>query len=325
MTKSSLSLNRSKVSVKGIRFPVEILECPKLTNFEVTKRPVGYAIPTFISGSATVLLDKLEIQGFADAPLGICEQKVISEVLERFALKTFTHKNKCTETSSGWACHVTPDLAVESAVLELIERDVALSSWQNGGPFYEVPESLWPKEVIDWKRMRPANIEFSELKIYLSKSDNGCCLSALLFNKKRNFVAGHATRTTLKESILSATAECMRAAHSALRFEYLSEVSSLHQDKQSLSTEPGAHSLAYAYTVSMPEVVQFITSTEAQIEQFWVSFQNSFKQLDYDNFDIKLFVIQNRYVARVKSQLLKEIYWGRKKNNLNNSYPHFVG
>ncbi len=325
MEKSSLSLNLYSVSAKGKNLAIEIVECPELPNFEVTNRPVGYAIPTFISGSASVLLDNLEIHGFADAPLGLCEQKVISEVLERFALKTFTQKNKCTETSNGWACHVAPDLAVESAVLELIERDVALSSWENGGPFYEVPESLWPNEVIDWKRMRPANIEFSELKIYLSKTDNGCCLSALLYNKKRNFVAGHATRTTLKESILSATAECMRAAHSALRFEYLSEVHSLHQDKQSLSTEPGAHSLAYAYTVTMPEVVQFIPSTEAQIEQFWVSFQNSFKKLDYDNFDINLFVIQNRFVARVKSKLLKEIYWGRKKNNLNNNYPHFVG
>lgn len=325
MEQSSFSLNFNCVSAKGRNFAIEVVECPKLTNFEITRRPVGYAIPTFISGSAAVLFDNLEIEGFADAPLGLCEQKVISEVLERFALKIFTRKNKCTETSSGWACHVTPELAIENAVLELIERDVALSNWENAGPFYEVPESLWPSEVIDWKRMRPANIEFSDLKIYLSKSDNGCCLSALLFNKKRNFVAGHATRTTLNESILSATAECMRAAHSALRFEYLSEVYSLHQDKQSLSTEPGAHSLAYAYTVTMPEVVQFIPSTEAQIERFWASFQNSFKLLDYDNFDINLFVIQNRYVARVKSKLLKEIYWGRNKNNLNNNNPHFVG
>lgn len=272
MGKSSNILNLNEVSAKGRSLTTQLIECPKLTSFEVTKRPEGYSIPSYISGSVSVLFGNFEIQGFADAPSVLCEQKAISEVLERYALKTFTHKNELTETSSGWACHLTPDLAIENAILELIERDVVLTNWENEGPFYEVPESLWPTEVKDWKRQRPTNIEFAELKIYLSKTDNGCCLSALLFNKKRNFVAGHATRTSLKESILAATTECMRAAHSALRFEYINDVISLHRQIQNLNPEPGAHSLAYAYTVAVPEEIQFVQASETLINQFWSAF-----------------------------------------------------
>lgn len=304
---------------------VEIMDAPAISKFELINRPVGYNIPGFISGMVTASYGNIKIEGYADAPDNICEQKAVSEALERFTLKLHTKKNKTAETSSGWACHPVPQRAIENAVLELIERDVALTNWENAGPFFEVPETLWPEEIVKWKEQSSKNTEYSHLKILLSETQNGSCISALLLNEKNNFVTGHASRKELDQAILSAASECMRAAHSALRFEYINEVNSLHLDGNHEKVQPGVHSVAYAYSVSLPSDIQIEASTDQQIIQKWRSHRNSFDSLNFDNFKINLFQIGDRFVARVKTNLLRPIFWGSKNYITKNNYPHFVG
>ena len=317
--------NLDTVLIKNKTIAIEAIPTPTISKFEKIRRPHGYNLPTQISGSVTASLDSINIEGFADAEPILCEQKAISEALERYALKYFTFKNKVTETSSGWACHFSPVQAIENALFELIERDVALTNWEDYGTFFEIPEILWPSKIINWKMNHPENIEFSNLKIYLSKNENGCCVTALLFNDKSNFVAGHASRNSLDQAILSATSECMRAAHSALRFEYINDVISLHTYKHFNAVEPGAHSLAYAYSQTLPKEIRIELSTAEKILDLWNFHQNNFKFLDYSNLDITLFKIENRFVARVKSNKMREIYWGQNKIECKNIYPHIVG
>jgi hypothetical protein len=324
MSKFNL-FNLDQILIKNKNLAIEAIPTPMLSKFENIKRPNGYNLPTQVSGSVTASLDSINIEGFADANPVLCETKATSEAIERYALKHFTLKNKMTETSSGWACHLSPELAIENAIFELIERDVALTNWEDFGTFFEVPETLWPDEIINWKMNRSEDIEFSSLKIYLTKNENGCCISALLFNKNNNFVAGHASRNDLDQAILSATSECMRAAHSALRFEYINDTISLHNYKYLSVVEPGAHSLAYAYSEALPKETNFEICEANKILNFWNLHQLNFKNLKYENFEIKLFKIKDRFVARVKSYKMREIYWGRNKFKCKNNYPHCVG
>ncbi len=324
MLKNTL-FNLDQILIKNKNLAVEAIPTPTLSKFENIIRPNGYNLPNQISGSVTVSLDSINAEGFADAEPVLCEQKAISEAIERYALKYFTVKNKVTETSSGWACHFSPEQAIENAIFELIERDVALTSWEDFGIFYEVPETLWPDELLNWKTSRSENIEFFNLKIYLSQNKNGCCISALLFNKNNNFVAGHASRERLDQAILSAASECMRAAHSALRFEYIHDTILLHSHQRLNAVEPGAHSLAYAYSEIIPNEITFEICEESIILAFWNLHQLSFNNLSYEDFEIKLFKIANRFVARVKSNKMREIYWGRTILKCKNNYPHCVG
>ena len=314
------------ISFKCIDIAVNALPNPCFSAFEVIKRPEGYGIPGFISGSVRVSMSDIQAQGFSDSSSDLCEVKSISEALERLVLNYFTRENKITETSNGWASHTDPSSAIDNSIFELIERDVVLTNWHNGGVFYEIPETLWPEELINWKKSRPVELEFSDLKLFLTKNENGCAVSALLFNDNKNFIAAHSSRSELKQAMLSATSECMRAAHSALRFEYFADVLALHNKNcKSRTIDPGAHSLAYAYSVSLPNSIQFKSASDFEILKSWKWHQDNFKKLEINRFKIKLFKISDRYVARAKADFMQDIYWGQSPFEFKNNYPHFVG
>lgn len=303
------------------------IEEPQLIAIEKIKRPLGYAIPGYVSLSATIRYGQVRTQGFGEGPEQLAISKAISEATERAVQKYFALKTGQAESSSGWACHISPALAVRSAIMELTERDVALSNWESNGPFYELPPSLWPLEITSWNSTKSKDQEFSNLRILLSSNINGTCVSALLFNEKLNFVSGHASGLDLGHAILSATTECMRAAHAALRLERFSEVTALHLQDFSTPTSPGSHSLAYAYTESLPSCIQIIEANESEVLNIWKSHVTTFSALDHSKMQIQLYRVGNLYVARVRSDNHRPIYWG-KNNNFKNSLnlnPHFVG
>lgn len=298
---------------------------PKITSESEIKRPEGYALPGSVALSITAEADGFTAIGYGEGQHDLARAKAISEAFERLALFKFCTDNNKSETSSGWAAHRTAELAVRAAVFELIERDVALTTWEKGGPFYVVPESLWPKPLLIWKSERHASLEFSYLRILLSSTDNGACVSALLFNDSGNFVAGHASAFELEDAIISAANECFRAAHSAIQFDSIAEVAALHSGNQG-GASPAAHSLAYAYKETMPEVVKILTATEIEVRRKWQKHQTLFNELNLAAFDAQTFQVDDRIVARVKSPKYREIFWGRTDDvSKRNQHPHFVG
>ena len=299
---------------------------PKITSENEIKRPEGYALPGFVALSITAETNGFKATGYGEGSCDLAREKAISEAFERLVLFTVCADTNKSETSSGWAAHRTAELAVRAAVFELIERDVALTTWENGGPFYVVPESLWPKSLLIWKSERHTCLEFSDLRILLSSTDNGACVSALLFNDSGNFVAGHASAFELKDAIISAANECFRAAHSAIQFDSIAEVAALHSGGQGVSANPAAHSLAYAYKETMPEVVKILTATEIEVRRLWQKHQVTFSELSLVAFNAQTFQVGDRIVARVKSPKYREIFWGRTDDvSKRNQHPHFVG
>lgn len=303
------------------------IEKPHLIAIEKITRPQGYAIPNCTSLSATIRYGQVRTQGFGEGPEQLAIAKAISEATERAVQKYFALKTGKPESSNGWACHISPALAVQSAIMELTERDVALTSWETSGQFYEIPTSLWPLEVVSWNSMNNKAQEFSTLRILVSSNRNGACVSALLFNDKLNFVSGHASGVDLSSAILSATTECMRAAHAALRLDSFSEVTALHLQDFSKPTSPGSHSLAYAYSEPIPSCIQIIEANESQIIKIWKNHVATFSALDLAEMQIHLYQVGDLYVSRVRSDKYRPIYWGKNNNFKNNCNlnPHFVG
>ncbi|MDZ4661246.1 MAG: YcaO-like family protein [Pseudomonadota bacterium] len=316
------------VCAKGMPLSVETLQAPRVSKLKPIKRPDGYFIPGFISGSVFVSIASIEETGFSDSRPETVTLKATSEALERLVFRKYFKKSGKPDTTNGWACHLELNSALENALCELIERDVALTTWENSGPFYEIPKSLWPSEILKWADSKPHSLEYPDLKIYLCATENGCAISSLLFNERGNFVTGHASGLSLKNSILSATAECFRSAHAALRFEHFSEVSNLHNTNiTSLSVPPGAHSLAYAYSVPMPSEVVLKQATPIFIETSWSQHQKIVLGTSLNEFEILTFKICDYYVVRLRSLNFKKLFWGKTSSRepLTNKNPHFVG
>ena len=299
---------------------------PKIKSEVQIKRPEGYALPGFVALSVTAEAEGFLAKGYGEGPREIAREKAISEAFERLALFKFRSDNQSKETSSGWAAHRSADLAIQAAVFELIERDVALTVWENGGPFYLIPETLWPKNLVLWKESSRAGLEFYDLHVLLSANGNGSCVSVLLFNQNGNFVAGHASAFRLEDAILSAAKECFRAAHSAIQFAYFHDVKTLHSGQSGAVVAPGAHSLAYAYKEILPEIVRIERATADAVLSHWMRYQTKVNNFMRSDFNAQLFQVGDRIVARVKCPRYREIFWGRTSDwSKPNQHPHFVG
>ena len=294
---------------------------------EIMPRPEGYRLKEYKSVVVKTISDSFTCEGFSDALEAIAEDKAISESLERFVMQAYALQTQTPDTSNGWACHFSIEGAIQNALSELVERDVAITSWENGKPFYLIPESAWPISIINWYSCYRGRLEYSELKIGLSQSENGCSVSTFLFNEARNCVAAHSSKTNLREAIMSSFMECLRAAHSAVRLENFSDVIALHKGYLGSDCDPGAHSLAYAYTFEFPKNIAFIENTVQQIDEKWKLHQLKFLKFDLSKFEVLAFNILDRVAVRLRHSSLKQIYWGTPKNwnELTNKHPHTVG
>lgn len=311
----------SSLSTERPPSKVEILETKTII------RPDGYALPNYGAVSVTVLRNGIRANGFGEGIGHDAHKKALSEAIERSMLVEFREQTGSTENSNGWACHLTSALATNAAIFELIERHVALTSWQAGGPFFAVPEILWPEELCRWRWANGPRPEFFDLKILLSESMNKMCISALLFNDRGNFVSGHASGLNLGDVILSATAACFRTAHAALRLEHFTDVMSLHAGRSNCLYEPATHSLAYAYGASIPNEVSLVYASSAEIREKWQTHVDAFHRLSASDFSVMLFPVEGRVVARVKNQKFQNVFWGPNPSgsNFKKISPHCVG
>ena len=299
----------------------------RVVDRNVILRPGGYVIPGYQAISMTVKLGNDFATGFGEGPVELAETKATAEAIERLALNLYCREKGQSETSNGWAAHLSEDLAVRNALFELIERDVAVSVWENGGPFYIIPTSLWPERLQAWREHQETRAEYFDLRIYLSTGTNGACITALLMNARQNFVAGHASCEDLDAAILSAVNECFRAAHQAVRLHWFTEVLALHAEKDTGSLiSPGAHSLAYAYHKKTPAEVRFEALSDEQILGLWSEHQALALSLSRGRLDVDLFEFGPHIVARVTSPRFSPMIWGRKGGDKRpNKSPHFVG
>jgi hypothetical protein len=322
-------LNQIVNEIEGSKSNFNVL--PFLSNPTVTaegeiNRPAGYALHNTVALSVTAKADGFNATGYGEGSRDLAHHKAVSEAYERLALLKFCSDFGVSDTSSGWAANFTAELAIQSAVHELIERDVALTTWENGGRFYSVPDTLWPEALLAWKLGRSSALEFSRLRVLLSRNRNGACISVLLFNERGNFVAGHSSALGMQSAISSAANECFRAAHAAIQFDSFAEVAALHAGGPGSNACPAAHSLAYAYKQAMPAVVKIEDAAEQAIHDLWKSHKSTLRELNLAELDVRTFQVGDRVIARVRSSRYRDIYWGRTNDtSKQNQHPHFVG
>jgi|GEM_PF-2696379 hypothetical protein len=312
-------------------FNSALMELPQPSVIEVRTidRADGYRLPLSHCVAIKVQYEQIQAEGFGEASTyEIAYAKALSEAYERFAFYYSARLGIKSGSSNGWASHLTSELALESAVYEIIERDVAIKAWQNFGPYLRIPQSLWPSQLAIWEKSKPGDLEFNKIEVLLSYNQNGACVSVLLLNGKNNFVSGHASGLNLTDTILSAAQECFRAAHLALRFEYFGEVRRLHSTgyENEKPFEPGVHALAYAYLASLPDRIAFENCDEVSIISFWnnhkvqaTKWVNQARQL--------FFKVADRIVVKTEIENISKMYWGRTndRDQNTNKHPHIVG
>jgi hypothetical protein len=288
---------------------------------EEVKRPRGYNLDGHTNVRASA--DGFSIDGFGSGDLSVAREKAISEWIERYVLLATKGGPFKSPTSNGWAAHCSLGLALEAATYELVERDSALRAWFERGPFYEIPESLWPPEIQRWST-QSLSLEFSKPKITICLGPHGACVSAFIMNKFGGAVIGHASSCDLGSAIRSAFSEALRSAHAALRLDAFAEVVALHSGREQ-SYCPNANALAYAYGVSLPEL-RWTSVSESSVETLWKEHRKRVSALNLQT-SFKSYRAADRIVVSVYCPSILELFWGPTpaKFKAINPHPHFVG
>jgi ribosomal protein S12 methylthiotransferase accessory factor YcaO len=302
---------------------------PQVLLSEALTGPQDYRLNGYHQWVTKIGSEDINATGYGDGETqATARAKAYSEAVERFALFYTPRLGISAANSNGWACHYSAAVASQIAVCELIERHVALSLWFSGGPYLEIPPSLWPEPVREWSAARSEKLEFPNLKLLLCKSPVGCAITALLFNEKGNFVSGHASAISLEDAILSAAKECLSAARLAVSLEFFGEVMKIHEPENAggHQFQPAANALAYAYTKTLPTEISFITADDKTVIELWRDQHQKVLKLQ-ESSSIMVWRCGDRYIAYATSEKVKNIFWGPtpKEMNVKNNNPHIVG
>lgn len=275
-------------------------------------RPIGFRFSRFIINIEAILNDS-EIQSCGEADTKeLAATKAVMELIERASLMLWHRERQddASRTSNGWAAHETLSQAKASAVLELVERDAVLAQWYSSIPFLEIRPQEWPEEIAEWSRTELARSEFPEMKLLLSTEGIGPSLTCLFVDKRGHGVSGHASKTTLSESIGAAISEACRAAHHALRRTFWEDSRILFDRAQGKRVQPGAHAVHYAYRETFPRWMFGDGLSWADAEATWNRRIDSILGLEFSRFGFEQTLMEPAVVGFASHPQIFELFWG---------------
>ncbi len=270
-------------------------------------RPVGFRYSPFIFNIEAVLDGVAIVTCGEDSASDIAMTKAMAELTERAAMLEWTARIAGLQrTSSGWAAHESEASCKKSAVLELIERDAVLAQWYSATPFLEIDPDTLPDSIQNWARTELAQSEFPRLHLFISTEGVGPSVSCLFINDNGFGVSGHATKSTLFESIESAIAETCRSAHLAIRKSFW-EDSVLLENSTAGRVDPGAHAVYYAYHEAFPRWVFGEVIDWKAVDQIW---KQRLFQVNMDSFQFEVALKEPWFVGVASHPQIFEVTWG---------------
>lgn len=221
----------------------------------------GFRISTHTFIAQASINDTFIADGFGQSEVEIeAYIKAISESIERAVFRHLKAKGMGTETTNGWAIHLSEKKAFANAALELAERDAILVHWLKKKSMIEVEEQSLPLWLNKWaKNELSQSTNFNRLKILISTEGIVPTVTTALLNKNDNAIVSHSTHQSYEEAIYKALCETCRVAHFLETYPAaLKEVA-----------EPLDHARAYAYAMPFPSWFYGTKIASQEAKRLW--------------------------------------------------------
>jgi hypothetical protein len=183
----------------------------------------------------------------------LAAQKSISEAIERCLFRALKGTPMGTQTSNGWATHVSRPLAAKAALEELLERDAVLVHALKEIPFIEVEEGTFPVGLRQWVESELSMSGLSRLRVLVSTHGHVPSISVMLVNRKGYGVIAHAVGATLQIGLKRALGEACRLGRIALSGHYYESSAQLFSMENVVPfLGPSDQAVAYSYFKPFP-------------------------------------------------------------------------
>jgi hypothetical protein len=215
--------------------------------------------------------------GDADSEL-LAIQKSISEAVERCLFRTLKETSFGTQTSNGWAAHISRQLANKAALEELLERDSILVHSLKEIPFMEVDTLSFPIGLRLWIDRELVRTHLSRLRILISTHGHVPSISVMFVDKRGFGVVAHAVGENPSQALKRALGEACRLGRLALGGRHFESSRYLFSNEKLVPLlGPSDQAVAYAYYRPFPEWMFGPVIRWNQVGQLWRRHLTKFK------------------------------------------------
>jgi len=180
-------------------------------------------------------------------------QKSISESIERVLFRALKGSKFGTATSNGWAAHFNRGQCEHAALMELLERDAALTHWFTEAPFLEIDLESAPLWIKTWAKGPHSQSQFPNLRVLLSTLGHVPTISTLFQNQDGMGVVSHGASRSLEKSYTRALIETGKIARIVASGGYQNSSKKLFSsDIAILPTGPFEQAVTYSYHRAFP-------------------------------------------------------------------------
>lgn len=324
----------------GDSFTIEMVDGKSVLAKVIEQRPAVRETPFIVFRHSIITVIKageLTAMGIGDDDSeSVATIKSAAEAVERLVLQLANKSQHRFQTSNGWAAHCTEDLAQQSSLFELLERDAAMISFHHQTPFKFLRKKWWSLPLQHWDVQLRNLTPFSELKLGILNEGHIPVVSAILIDREGYGLIAFASGETLEDAALKAMTEACRMSEAAFskRF-YLSSAQLKNQGARPL---PHDHAVYYAHHEKLPAWI-FANETEYdwelqtsiwkdQIKDFKPKIRRSFELIARAPFYVGVSYspdVQSLYFGNHDDAFIDgQINLARLDGKLNFNQPHFI-
>ncbi len=248
-------------------------------------------------------------------------EKSLAEAVERVIFRLMKNKGVGTETTSGWAAHISKDKARKAALEELSERDAIMVHWLLKKPMIEIDPKSFPYWLKQWvKNELSLHPILKRLRVLVTLDGWSPTVTSILMTDQGRGVLSHACANTLTMTLRKAMTETCRLATNIDHKNFYESSHDLLLDKVS-KINPEDHGMLYAYHSVLPDWIFGDIQPWGKIKKEWIEAKR--KEPPPEQFTFYEVVEAPLSVGFVKSNAVQDLYFGSTKEALRSGKINF--
>lgn len=289
----------------------------KIKTTERSVRPQGLQFFTYSYMTEMTASNGISSVGYGEDNDSIVSlQKSISEGIERIVFRSLKNTVYGSESTNGWAVHVSKEQARLSAQFELLERDAVMVHWLTETPMIEIDPDSLPKIFQDFQsQLTSSSQSFNRLRILSSTIGHIPTVTVMLQNKTGHAVISHAAKNSMTDAIESALAEVCRITH------IVNEMKD-HEFATEPST-PADYITAYARHRTLPTWFFGDKEPYSTMNAIWKERVHTFLSSKSALFGFLDFKVSGLFAARCKSESVQDLFFTTTDIAMSNGKINF--
>lgn len=240
-------------------------------------------------------------------------QKSIAEGVERVLYFAVKGTSIGTQSSNGWAAHISEHDAQESAYFELLERDAVLTHWLCKKPMTEIEFATLPTAFRTWAQSDARSTQYSRLRVLVTNKGLLPAIVVVLQDESGRGVISCANGRSIEHAIFRALTECCRIAQIVTRPTLIRSSEELAVGTSNSDFSPEDHAAVYAHHLVVPS---WLFGTEKSFQTAESAWRIAYREFRPESLGLRFQIVTKAplVVGYATSNNIQNLFFGRTQD-----------